>query len=206
MDMLSVIFPRKCVFCGLETGKSGTDICVSCRSSLPWWGGSEQVGDVMVTAPLLYEGSARRAMIGYKFYGRRSYAKTFGKLISVCVRNHYGLGLDIISFVPLHWIRQWKRGYNQSKLMANEVGKELGIMVVPVLKKPSVRKANSKLTAEARADSVKGAFRVCGDVRGKRILLIDDVCTTGSTLSECSRVLYSAGAKEVVCATLCRTK
>ena len=106
----------------------------------------------------------------------------------------------------MSFLRLRKRGYSQSRLLAEECARLLGAETAPLLRKRRYRPPQSRKTGEAaRAANVSGAFSAVHPERfaGKRVLLIDDVVTTGATLSECARVLLTAGAEEVVCATLC---
>jgi predicted amidophosphoribosyltransferase len=113
--------------------------------------------------------------------------------------------VDIISWVPISGLRRLKRGYDQSKLLAKAVGKELGITPLPVLRKIRHTKPQSSLAGEAfRRANISGAYKVVDIERiaGKRILLLDDVVTTGATASECARMLITYGAKEVYIAAI----
>ena len=114
-------------------------------------------------------------------------------------------GVDAIIPVPLHWKRQKKRGFNQAQVMAKRLGRLKGVRVV---EKRLIRVKNvppqTSLQGAERAGNVRGAFRVRKgeDLRGKIVLLVDDVYTTGSTLFECSRVLKEAGVKDVRAVTV----
>jgi predicted amidophosphoribosyltransferase len=111
--------------------------------------------------------------------------------------------------VPLSLLRLRKRGYSQSRLLAQAVAKELGLPLERLLRKRTHRPAQSGLRdAAARRANVSGAFAPCrgAEIEGKTVLLIDDVITSGATLSECSRVLLTAGAERVLCATLCKAR
>ena len=109
---------------------------------------------------------------------------------------------DILTWAPISPFRRLKRGYDQCELLAQAVAEELGLTAVRTLKK--VRNVPPQSTirgAAARRANVLGAYRAVSDVplQGKRILLLDDIITTGATVSECARVLLTAGAKEVYC-------
>ena len=112
---------------------------------------------------------------------------------------------DILTWVPVSRLRRLTRGYDQVELLAKAVGKELGVAPVPTLKKIRHNRRQSGIHSEAeRMANVLGAYRVLspGEIRGKRILLLDDVLTTGATSGECARMLLTAGAKEVHCAVI----
>ncbi len=115
----------------------------------------------------------------------------------------------MISWVPLSAKRLRKRGYDQAKLLAVEAARNLDCVAVETLRKVRNTDAQSSINDDsARRANILGAYEVPDPefVAGKRILLIDDVVTTGATLSECARVLRTFGAKEVVCASLARAR
>ena len=112
---------------------------------------------------------------------------------------------DVLLFVPISWLRKLKRGYDQVALLAEAVSRELGIPAICALKKirHTPPQSGLKSAAERRAN-VLGAYRVIRPdaVAGKRVLLLDDIITTGATVSECARMLSLAGSKEITCAAL----
>jgi ComF family protein len=113
---------------------------------------------------------------------------------------------DAIVPVPLHWRRQWQRGFNQSELLANGVAKRLGIPSIKALRRVRPTQTQAGLSNAGRRKNVAAAFRIrrrCS-VKGKRILLIDDVMTTGSTAAACALALKRAGATKVVLLTIAR--
>ena len=152
-----------------------------------------------------YRDNVRRSIIRYKFYGKRNYHVSFGRFLAMRILNEGLEQPDILTWVPVSAGRKRKRGYDQVELLARSVGKELGLEPVASLKKIRNVKPQSRLHDEsARRANILGAYCVRdGDfVAGKRILLLDDVITTGSTVSECAKTLLLAGAKEVYCAAL----
>lgn len=120
-------------------------------------------------------------------------------------QEEFSKGFDCIIPVPLHLSRKRERGYNQSKILAEEISKTVS---VPVTKKVLIRKKKTKdqthLSPEERERNVRGAFVVRANsvLQGKKVILVDDVMTTGATLKECARVIKEAGAREVVGVTL----
>ena len=112
---------------------------------------------------------------------------------------------DLISWVPVSRLRKLRRGYDQVELLAKAVGAELGVEPVKCLLKIRHTSPQSRLSGQAqRRANVLGAYRVLEpeQIVGKRILLLDDVITTGATVGECARVLLTAGAREVHCAAV----
>lgn len=113
--------------------------------------------------------------------------------------------IDLICWVPVFWLRRYKRGFDQSELIARAIGKEISVPAMPVLKKIRSNPAQSTLQGVSqRKANVTGVYRVrsAPAISGRRILLIDDVITTGATASECARILLTAGAKEVYLAAI----
>ena len=115
------------------------------------------------------------------------------------------MDFDVLTWVPISARRQWQRGYDQGEQLALAVGKELGVSPVKCLKKHRNNRPQAELgDASQRRANVLGVYRCIRPelVRGKRVLLLDDVITTGATAGECARVLLTAGAKAVLCATV----
>jgi ComF family protein len=152
-----------------------------------------------------YEGQVREALLRFKFQDQPGYATELGRLLAKTIRRELGGQYDLISWVPVSPKRLKKRGYDQAMLLGMAVALELGDVAVETLKKSRENPAQSSLeSAKARQGNVLGVYTVKDPelVQGKRILLIDDIITTGATLDEASRTLLRAGAEEVVCAAL----
>jgi ComF family protein len=113
---------------------------------------------------------------------------------------------DLIVPVPLHWRRRWRRGFNQAELLGREVAQRRGIPILNALRRTKFTTSQAGLTSAVRRSNTAGAFRSRSgiDVRGKRILLIDDVFTTGATASACAMALKKSGAAHVSLLTLAR--
>ena len=211
--LLDLLFPPKCVFCGkvLDSGEDG--LCAHCQRDLPWLtdGEAEQTGEFfsLCAAPLRYQDKVRDSIRRYKFKGRRGYHKLYGRLVAQCIHDHLTGRYDLITWVPLSRQRKKERGYDQAFLLASAAALELGEVAVETLRKERHTEAQSGLTeASQRRANVLGAYTPVDPelVAGKRVLLIDDVVTTGSTLSECARTLRTMGAEDVVCAALARAR
>lgn len=209
--LLDLIFPPRCVFCQTLMEDGEGPVCGHCIRALPYTYGSgaEQTCPEisLAVSPLRYEGEVRESIRRYKFHGRKWYASAYGPLVAQCVEEHLSGRFDLISWVPLSEKRRRERGYDQAFLLARAVGHELGMDPVSTLRKARNNPAQSGLTgAEDRRANVQGVYECAHPeaVAGQRVLLLDDVLTTGSTLSECARILRGAGAADVVCATLAR--
>lgn len=187
-------------------------MCLRCENDLPFTtGGGRQGFDFIdsCVAPLYYEGNVRDALIRYKFDGATAYAGLFGRLTASCIRERLEGSYDLISWVPLSGKRLKTRGYDQAMLIAMAAALELSDVAAETLRKVKDTAPQSKTGAgEARRANISGAYEVCDAelVAGKRILLIDDIVTTGATLSECARMLGLAGAESVVAAAVARSR
>jgi len=210
--LLDLLYPPRCVFCRkiLKTGESG--ICAVCEKKIArTHNGGAQSGDFFSScvSPLYYENEVRTAILRFKFSDATGYADTFGKLISDCIRENLSGRYDIITWVPLSKKRLKKRGYDQAMMLALSAALKLDDVAVELLKKHTDVPAQSGVgTAEKRRANINGVYGVVDEelVRGRRILLIDDIITTGSTLSECAKTLKYSGAAEVLCCTLARSR
>ena len=207
---LDLLFPPKCTFCGRILNKGDDGWCDRCTESLPFTENfGKQDGDFYdyCISPLYYGGDVRKSILRYKFKGASAYASSYGRLLADCIKECPGLEYDLISWVPLSTKRERSRGYDQAMLLALATALELDDVAVETLSKPVDVQAQSELGGkEERSANISGAY-VASDpelVQDKRILLIDDVVTTGSTLSECAKVLLNAGANSVICAALAR--
>lgn len=152
-----------------------------------------------------YKDTVRGSLLRYKFAGRRSYAPAYGRILAVKLQEQDWDTFDILTWVPIAPLRRLRRGYDQVELLAHAVGAELGITPVKTLRKIRNTPPQSGIKdASRRRANVLGAYAPVSpeNLRGKRILLLDDVITTGATASECARVLLTAGAKEITCAAL----
>jgi len=211
--ILDLIFPPRCVFCRkvLKPGEKG--VCAACEKTLPRpSSGGAQEGEcfsVCVSA-LYYEGIVRDSILRYKFHDAKGYADVYGAFLADCISENLTGMYDIITWTPLSAKRLKKRGYDQAMLLAMSAANRLGDVPAELLRKHTDVPAQSSLSggAEARRANISGVYEVTDEelVRGRRILLIDDIVTTGSTLSECARTLRAFGAEDVVCATLARTR
>lgn len=165
----------------------------------------------MARAATLYEadGTIRQAILLFKYGGRLSLGRHLGRLmVEVADRLLDPREFDLLIPVPLHPKREQERGFNQATLLAKEVGRGCGLPVGRrLLRRVRATEAQRGARKEREAN-VKGAFRVDRPekVNGRRVLLIDDVFTTGATVSECAKALMAAGAAEVAVYTLARVE
>ncbi|MBM2831999.1 MAG: putative comF family protein [Dehalococcoidia bacterium] len=178
-----------CPGCGRTVTEGG--LCVRCRERVPVLDGRR--------SPFRFEGVIRSAVISFKYRGLRALAPSLAQLLQVYLSGSL-LPVDILVPVPLHKRRLRERGYNQAALLARELGKLSSLPVgeqALLRQRQALPQARTATIAE-RYRNVSGAFLCSGDgVRGKKVLLIDDVSTSGATLEACAVALKSAGAVSV---------
>lgn len=201
---LNLVFPRKCILCQRILARNETDLCHSCRTDSPECLKDNRKFSYLDSwaAIWYYKGYIRSSILRFKFHRARQYAPVYGRLLAMRLLNCHEDGFDLITWVPVSRLRKLRRGYDQVELLAKYVGAELGMKPVRLLVKIRHNRAQSGIAGQAkRRANVLGAYRMVNpeQVRGKRILLLDDVITTGATAGECARVLLTAGAKEVHC-------
>lgn len=205
--MMELIFPPKCILCGKVLEQGQVDLCSECRIHGPECQISKRKLTFLDSWLALwhYEGSVRRSLLRYKFYGKRHYALGYGRLLAMKVLREYEGKFDLVSWVPVSRWRRLRRGYDQVELLAKAVCTELGMEPVKCLRKIRHTPPQSGIKGQAqRRANVLGAYQAVAPeaFRDKRILLLDDIITTGATVEECARVLLTAGAKEVRCAAV----
>jgi len=206
--LLNLLFPPKCPFCQKVLDKAG--ICVACERELPWIEEEKVLrkgpGRFQCAAPLWYEDIVREGLLRFKFQGASAAAEPLGELIARCAAEQFGGEFETVTWVPVSKKRLRQRGYDQAELLARSACRLWSTEPERLLKKIVDNPAQSGIhDAAARRANVLGVYDVVGSAEGKRILLIDDICTTGATLTECIRVLKDAGAESVVCAAVALT-
>ena len=212
-EILRLVYPPKCVFCGTRLERAERDACKSCLAELPWTDTSSGIRTGQAfsqcVSPFFLTGKVHRALVEYKYHQRESYGVCFGRWIGNCARRCLPDPFDLVTWVPLSRKRLRARGFDQCRLLAVQVAKGYGMRPVRTLEKwkdaPSL--ASSEGGRAVRQKLVDGVYRAVAPekIDGKRILLVDDIITTGSTLEEAARTLLAAGAAEVCCVTAART-
>jgi len=229
---LRVIYPSQCISCGAMT-ESDFGLCGTCWRDTPFVSGlvcdlcgtplpGEDAGEVahcddcmtvarpwtQGRAALVYHDNARKIVLGLKHGDRTDLARPAGAWMAMAAAPLWREDTVIVP-VPLHWLRLLKRRYNQSALLANWVGK---VAARPVCADALIRPARTRslegMTREARFAALSGAIAVHpgrgGQIRGRAVLLVDDVMTTGATLAACAQAALGAGAREVCVLLLAR--
>lgn len=230
--IVSFFFPITCSVCGMDLdGGSQDRICCVCRAKMPIIKGfvclkcGYPLPDGGRFCPLCrkkkkhfafdamrsvyhYDGDFRKLVLSYKYNSRFFLAKEFAKdLAAAYDENDFFRNCDFIIPIPLNILRRLKRGYNQAELLSTELSK---IVQKPMLKnilfRSKITKPQFKLSKKEREKNIKGSFYVKESplIKKKSVLLIDDIATTGTTVSECAYALKKAGVKEVFVLTLAR--
>lgn len=147
-----------------------------------------------------YDDASKNLILNFKFHDKTENAKLLAQMMWVAGRDIFAAGVDVIMPVPLHYTRLLKRRFNQSALLGKELSKLSGIGCDSLsLIRHKKTRPQVELSGMERQRNVRDVFSVKhpDEVKGKRVLLIDDVLTTGATLKECARALHRAGAKSV---------
>ena len=210
--ILNLIYPNVCGICGKIHKES---LCKKCELKLQKYEINNNVGAGFHARPIQlisifkYESEIRDQIIKYKF-GEKAYLyKTFARMIlnnkKVCkILGQY----DIILPVPIHKNKRRKRGYNQTELIAKEISKNSPNLHIGrnILIKIKDTKTQSLLTRTQRRENVKNAFIINKEenVRNKKVILFDDIYTTGATTNECIRILKKYGTKEILILTVAK--
>lgn len=204
-SLWNLLFPARCLVCG-ERIEPGGVFCNHCRKSSLGpplerrysLEGSGAEG-LWIISPMEHRGGWRNSLYRFKFRGKRALAAPFGRAMADALRQASGQTFDCVAWVPLTDRRRWKRGYDQSELLARAVARELGLPCVPLLEKVKNTRIQHDLSRREREKNIKNAYRADRQAEGKRILLVDDIVTTGATLRECAAALYKAGAGRIFC-------
>ena len=206
--LMDLFFPRSCPFCGRRVGKKL--VCDTCKETLPYCRTVRQgAGFGRCAAPFYYEDAVRKAILDYKFKGKLGGLDCFGSMMAATAAEAYSGEFDAVTWVPVSKKRLRKRGFDQARYLAGSLCVEWHVEPQETLRKILDNPPQSGLEdADARRVNVLGAYEAVHPERiaGKRFLLVDDICTTGSTLGEAARVLRQAGAADVLGLTLAVTR
>jgi competence protein ComFC len=188
LDYLPVANPPLCSACGRPIAKS--NICKTCRKGSTIDHGRSWLLFIPPSDQLIHHFKYQSKMVLSQLLGRA--------MASIILSDHILAQSDGIASVPLHWWKKLRRGYDQAALLARVIGQETGIKQLPLLRRVRNTRTQTHLTEIEREKNVRNAFAVNRiDIRNKRVLLIDDVLTTGATINECARALKENGAAAV---------
>ncbi len=208
--LIDLILPRRCVICGRKLNVREAFCCLSCVIDMPYTYFWEQQDNKMAlsfrdktgssdayAASLIFyrDGSPFRQVTRHlKYEYGIGAGRYFSKMLAYKIKKECLFDdADLIVPVPLHWVRRWSRGYNQAEIIGGALASVLNIkMDTDILKRSKYTRTQTKLSGEAKAENVSGAFSLKKDIshlRARHILLVDDVYTSGSTLTECYKVI-----------------
>jgi len=202
LSRLDVIRPPFCRLCGdpVDGAAEGDFLCSECLSHAPAFDQARSAAR--------YRGVLQTTLQDFKYHGATWLSRDFGMLLLACFQTHYSaLAIDTILYVPLFPAKERDRSFNQAGLLAHALSTQLrGLPVKQRLVKLQPTQTQTHLTAVKRRANVHGTFSITDKsaIAGQRILLIDDVMTTGATVNECARMLKQAGAEAVFVLTVAR--
>lgn len=205
--LCDLLYPPKCMLCGRLLRDSEAVLCGRCGHELPEWDNAPRrvPGYERCAAAFVYEEPIRGSILRFKFHGMQTYAVQFARWMAVRVRGELRTSFDFVTWTPCSRRRRWSRGFDQAELLAKALARELDLEARPTLEKFRHRPPQSKTkTAAKRRANVQGAYRLLpgADVRGRTVLVVDDILTTGATLGECGRILRQAGVKDLYAAVI----
>lgn len=202
---LSLLYPCRCAGCD-RLIPHGQALCPACADAFERLRLPEPPADDEAPLALFeYEGAVRQAVILLKFHGRAQNAAFLGGLLAGELERSGRF--ELCCGVPMTAAERRRRDYNHAALLAKSAAKALDCRYAPrLLVKRRETGLQHRLSREERSRNLRDAFSASPEARGRRILLIDDVLTTGATLRECAQTLYRAGAREVRCAALARVR
>lgn len=207
-SILHLLYPTRCPVCGDFIGAQDC-FCAECQEKLKKWEGDFTIpGADSFTAAYVYDDAVSPAIMLMKdgIVGNSDYALA-SELSKRLKENGITEHIDLLQPVPMTAEAVLKRSCNQSVLICRRLSEMTGIPLTDSVRKLKTTLPQKTLTRKLREVNLRDAFRVtdAAGIRGKRILVTDDVCTTGSTLREITRILRENGAKEVHCASCCKT-
>ena len=206
-----LLYPPRCKFCGALTDRTAWEPCKKCPPEL-WLKGAQAIipgthfARCVCTAR--YQGKLREQVRRFKFENHPDHAKAYGPMLAKTIRFYLPGAYDLVTWVPVSPQTLKDRGYDQARLLAEETARALGQEAIPLLAKTGRNRTQSSLEgADRRWKNVRGFYTVPGPalLTGKRVLVIDDILTTGATLEAAARALRQAGAVQVVAAAFCWT-
>ena len=203
---LDLLFPPRCAFCGEILPIGSGNICPDCENNLPYIEPGKilrKVGNHTCAVTFYYEDMVRSGIRALKFSGRSARAKVFAPYLAQTIAEHLGGEFDAVTYVPISAQRRFRRGYDQTQLLAAHVAAQWGIEAERTLRKTRNNPPQSGIkTLRERRENVQNVYdlRKRANIAGRRFLLIDDITTSGSTLIVCADLLLAGGASSVVCA------
>ena len=204
-SVLELVYPLKacCMGCGAQAGQERDWLCEDCRQELAqrWVGASQSPKGGLIDGAAFgyrYGGPVTGMVRNLKYNGVWRLAEAMGRAMVSALSALQPLGFDGVVPVPMHKKRLRERGYNHAALLAERVAAEAGLPLIDALERVRDTAQQARLTDAERQSNLKDAFVCLRDVTGMRLLLVDDVCTTGATANACAGALFEGGAASVV--------
>ena len=201
LTAIRLVKPPYCLLCGdpAHGELPNAYFCPACSKRKPFFDCARSAA--------VYTGLTKEMILDFKYRGAIWLSPDLGQLMFACLRTHFRApNIDCVTYVPLHKARERQRTYNQSFLLAEEIAGRFNGKVSDCLERAQVTVSQTHLTASEREANVRNKFAIKRRhaLEGQRVLLVDDVMTTGATVNECARVLKDAGAREVLVLTAAR--
>ena len=215
-DLKELLLPRTCPVCGKLLMETEDVLCAFCAIGLPRYR-ILNINDNRLLRMVWDKADVRRGttflsynhnspyhnlIIDFKFHSRCDLAVRLGQWAALeAKKTDFWEGAEALVPVPLTWLRQWRRGYNQAEMLARGMSEVTGLPVVNLLKRTKNRTPQSRLNGEARLKNAEGIYRamIPDEWRGKCLVLVDDVMTTGATLGSCAQALLDADKSAQIC-------
>lgn len=206
MYLLDALLPKSCAFCGVQCGPEENSLCRQCREDLPWSEPalSPSPGRLRQSFALLhYSFPVDVAIKSLKFSRKLYYAPAFAEILAAAAPQ-LDTDIDYLLPVPLHWRRKALRGFNQAEEIAKPLARQLKTPLLRGVVRRRHTPFQSGLDADARKRNIRGAFAVSKALHAEHILIVDDVMTTGATVSELAAALFRQGVRRVSTLVLAR--
>jgi len=213
--ILNLVLPKKCVICFTE----GSWLCQKCNRKIlkiktPFCPECKKITSngqyctrcrrkyqlTGIISAAYYDKILKRIIYAYKYDGVRELSKPLSRILIERLNGNFPRGRIVLTSVPLHFFRQNERGFNQSQILAEKIASEFDLPYYKFLKRKINTKSQIDFAASDRRKNLSNAFKIVPNIikiKGRTVLLLDDVATTGTTLNEAAKVLKKAGAKSV---------
>lgn len=207
--ILDAVWPRRCEVCGADVDRPARHVCADCLNRVPFVRPEDGVYEIPDAASAVrFECETREMILGFKFNRRVWLKDDFADWLEAAAASRFDLAaVDLVVPMPTTVRHRMDRGYNPCDLLARELARRICRVCRRVLARCGKFARQGSLNEEERLENVKGTFAVRRPeyVRGRTVLVVDDIMTTGATLAECARTLKAAGASRVWSVTLARS-
>lgn len=219
-DLLSLFYPRTCVGCQESDAVQGDILCLDCLVNLPYLQEHYEPGNsfemhfaghlpILHGLALFYyqkQSITQRLIQNFKYQGRLDIARRFApELVHLIKNSPFFTPVHAVVPVPMHWLKQRQRGYNQSAILAQAIARELHVPLINILNKTTFGRSQTTKDRLGRLSSLRGKYhlkKIGSATENNHVLLVDDVLTTGATLETCGQLLLSIPGCQLSLATL----